>query len=50
MPGGTPGRLLDRLGPPAVLFGTPGLFCTPLRLGDPERTGPPFRLFAPERF
>ena len=47
MPEGTPGRLLERLGPLAVLVGIPGLlFCPPPRVGDPERTGPPTRLGA----
>ncbi len=50
MPDGTPGRLLERLGPLVALVGTPGLFCTPPRLGDPERIGPPARLLAPGRF
>ena len=50
MPEGTPGRLLERFGPPAALVGTPGLFCMPPRLGDPERTGAPVRLLDPGRF
>ncbi len=50
MTDGTPGRLLDRFGPPAALVGTTGLFCMPPRLRDPERTGPPARLLDPGRF
>ena len=50
MPDGTPGRLLERLGPPGDLLGTPGLFCIPPLFGEPERTGPPARLFGLGRF
>ena len=50
MPDGTPGRLLERLGPPAALVGTPGLFCKPPLFEDPERIGAPGRLLAPGRF
>ncbi len=50
MPDGTPGRLLERLGPPADLTGIPGLFCTPPRFGDPERIGAPALLLGPGRF
>ena len=46
MPDGTPARLFERLVPPAALEGPPGLFCIPLRFGDPERAGPPARLLA----
>ena len=50
MPDGTPGRLLERFGPPNDLVGTPGLFCIPPRFGDPLRTGAPARLLGPGRF
>ena len=50
MPDGTPGRLLERLGPLADLVGTPGLFCIPPLLEAPERIGPAARLFAAGRF
>ena len=50
MPDGTPGRLLERLGPLVALVDTPGLFGIPPRLGAPDRIGPVARLFAPGRF
>ncbi len=50
MPDGEPGRLLERFGPLAPLGETPGLFCNPPLLGDPERIGETPRLLPPGRF
>ena len=50
IPEGTPGRLPDRLGPPATLGESPGRFCPPPLFGPPERTGTTPRLLIPGRF